>query len=71
MMATLMCEYQATWVPHVMVLVCDKNLPHSRVDIKELQEVDNRLCTADTRDSLEADSGFFSSEPTNPLNDYW
>ena len=37
----------------------------------DIQEIDNCLCTADTRDSLQADSGFFSSEPTNPLNDYW
>jgi len=42
-----------------------------RCDSDHNGEIDNRLCTADTRESLQADSGFFSSEPANPLNDYW
>ena len=33
--------------------------------------MDNHLCTADSRTTVTKDKGLFSSDPANPLNDYW
>ena len=36
-----------------------------------VKEVDNHLCTADSRTTVTRDKGLFSSDPANPLHDYW
>ena len=63
------------WQVHVHLLggnLCDSDSTcQERCDGDGDGVVDNRLCTADTRQTVDNQHGFFSESEENPLRDHW